>query len=80
MKWRGHVVIHLDDNVPVAKLCRALATHGLVISNGPDGVLLLHEGPAPVPAPAQGQIKSEPPTVRVTATVVRLFTREWWKR
>lgn len=75
----GVVVIHVDERVPVAKLCRALATHGLVLSNMPDGRLLLHEGPT-VPAvdAANVGLKGEAPAVVIRFP--RVFRKEWWQR
>ncbi len=39
------MLIDLDDDVRIAELCRAIASAGLVLSNGPDGRLRLHRAP-----------------------------------
>lgn len=73
------LVIFVDRHVPVVKLCRALATHGLVLSNTPTGQLLLHEAPSPKPVdPARVGLDSEAPAVVIRFP--RIFRTEWWKR
>lgn len=76
MSGSDYVTCRIDGTVPIAKLCRALASHGLVLSNRPDGYLWLHEGPSP--EPGLGEIKSDPPAVAVIRP--RVFRTEWWRR
>jgi hypothetical protein len=79
LQHKGYVVVHVASDVPVAKLCRALATHGLVLSNGPDGRLWLHPGPgAPSGiAEAQAVLKGEPPSVQIRPPRGGFMTRFW---
>jgi hypothetical protein len=70
------LILRVDDRVPVIKLIRALASHGLSLTRLPDGSMLVHDSLS-VP-PAGGALHGETPQVLITRPGI--FTREWWRR
>lgn len=76
MKGTPVLVIHVDPAVPVVKLLRALASHGLVLTVDREGVTTLHEGPGV--SAAEAAVQSEAPTVSVKSAA--FFFEKWWKR